>query len=361
MKKLLIIVGTRPNFIKVTQFKRVAENYPNLEVVIAHTGQHFDQNMSGVFFEQFQLKPDVFMNVKAGSVNEQIGEMIKAIDATAEKIKPDMMMAVGDVNSTLCASLVANKRNILLCHLESGLRSRDREMPEEINRLLTDEITDHFFTTEPSGNENLIAEGKSEKQIHYVGNTMIDTLVAFQSQIEQSDILEKLGVEAKKYLLFTMHRPSNVDNKEALLKLTRLMQSICPHVSVVFPIHPRTINKLKEFGLWEEFDSIANLIRLEPLDYFAFQKLIAHAQMVVTDSGGIQEETTFKQVPCLTIRDNTERPITLTEGTNELIAFDVDLIVNKVLHEKAKSGRVPHLWDGKATERIVEIINGILN
>ncbi len=361
MKKVLIIVGTRPNFIKVTQFKRLAAQYANLEVVIAHTGQHYDKNMSEVFFEQFKLLPDHFMNVRANGVNQQIGEIIKAIDQIVDEVNPDMMLAVGDVNSTLCASIVANKRSILLGHLESGLRSRDRSMPEEINRLLTDEIADHFFTTEPSGNENLLAEGKRPDQIHYVGNTMIDTLVAFQDDIEASRIIEDLGIQPKDYFLFTMHRPSNVDHEVGLKKLVKLMHAVGEKHAVVFPIHPRTISNLKKFNLWSDFEMIPNLIRLEPLDYFSFQKLVAHAKMVITDSGGIQEETTFKLVPCITIRDNTERPITLTEGTNTLLDFEVDVILEKAMASQAKHGKIPHLWDGKATDRIMEVINTILN
>lgn len=359
-KKILIIVGTRPNFIKVTQFKKEAESFPNLEVLIAHTGQHFDDNMSNVFFEQFQLVPDFFMEVGRDSVCKQIGEIISKMDEIVDDIKPNMIIAVGDVNSTLCASIVANKRGITLGHLESGLRSLDRTMPEEINRILTDEITDHFFVTEQSGIDNLKADGKSDEVIHFVGNTMIDTLVAFEEKIKASPILDDLKIQNQEFILLTMHRPSNVDDSESLLKVIDLVEKLSKIQKVVFPVHPRTINNLGKNDLLARFEAIENLIQLPPLDYFGFQNLIANASVVITDSGGIQEETTFKQVPCITIRDNTERPSTIDLGTNELMAFDVETIVEKVNQSNFKKGSIPPHWDGKSTARILKIINQIL-
>ena len=361
MKKVLIVVGTRPNFIKVTQFKKVAANFPNIDLRIVHTGQHYDQNMSSVFFDQFKLTPDHFLNVGRATVNKQMAEIIHKIDDVVEEIKPDMLLAVGDVNSTLCASIVANKRDILLGHIESGLRSRDRSMPEEINRILTDEITDHFFVTEESGLENLKEEGKKQEHIHFVGNTMIDTLVAFQKEIDKSGVLEEHNLTKGKFILLTMHRPSNVDDVENLTKVVQLVENMSRINTVVFPVHPRTINKLKELELWSRFENIENLIQLPPMDYFAFQKLIANAKVVVTDSGGIQEETTFKQVPCLTIRNNTERPSTTTIGTNQLLEFDVDKITKIVGNSDFKEGIIPELWDGNSTRRIMEKIEEILN
>ena len=360
MRKILIIIGTRPNFIKVTQFKNEVKNFKNLEVIIAHTGQHYDKNMSQVFFDQFNLRPDYFMNVKGTSVSNQIGQIIIEIDKISEQVKPNMLISVGDVNSTLCASIVANKRGIKLGHLESGLRSEDRSMPEEINRILTDEISDHFFVTEQSGLDNLLKEGKERSQIHFVGNTMIDTMVAFEKQIESSEIKSKIAVENGEYILFTMHRPSNVDNKEGLIKTIDLLNRISNRKKVVFPIHPRTIQKLKHFGLFGDFDSIKNIVCLEPLDYFAFQNLISHAYVVVTDSGGIQEETTFKQVPCITIRNNTERPVTTEIGTNYLVEFNVDDIAKMIINGDFKNGLVPELWDGKSTQRILSVINNLI-
>lgn len=360
MKKVLIIVGTRPNFIKVTQFKRVAEKFSNINLKIAHTGQHYDKNMSKVFFEQFKLIPDYFLNVPSSRVAKQVGEIIIAIDSICEEYQPDLLIAVGDVNSTLCASIVANKRQIKLAHLESGLRSRDREMPEEINRILTDEITDHYFVTEQSGFDNLIEEGKSKNQIHFVGNTMIDTLVAFKDEIEESPILENNNLKKGEYFLMTMHRPSNVDNEIGLQKVIELLSGLSAQKKVVFPVHPRTIKRLEQFGLLSKFEAINNVTRLEPLDYFAFQKLIANSSYVITDSGGIQEETTFLEVPCITIRDNTERPSTIELGTNKLMAFKPEMIIEELKKPFNKNNSIPPLWDGKATDRIMEIISNAI-
>lgn len=360
-KKVLIVVGTRPNFIKVTRFKKEASNFQKLEIQLLHTGQHYDRNMSSVFFDQFGLVPDHFLNVEQSSVNVQIADIIKKMDEVVSEISPDMILAVGDVNSTLCAALVANKRGILLGHIESGLRSRDRSMPEEINRIITDEISDHFFVTENSGLENLKEEGKTAESIHFVGNTMIDTLVAYSDKIEKSDILEKYKLESKNFILVTMHRPSNVDERENLSKVVELIERLSDKERLVFPVHPRTVNQMKKYELYEKFSNIENMVRLEPLDYFSFQKLVANAKVVITDSGGIQEETTFKQIPCLTIRDNTERPSTVEIGSNRLLEFDIDNITEIVKNSDFKDGQIPKYWDGKSTHRILSVIDRILS
>lgn len=356
MKKILIIVGTRPNFIKVTQFKKEAENFNDLQVYIAHTGQHYDKNMSEVFFEQFQLYPDYFLDVSNKSVCTQMGDTMAKVEGIAVELKPDILLAVGDVNSTLAAALVANKLGIKLGHIESGLRSRDRSMPEEINRLLTDEISDHYFVTEQSGLDNLRKEKKSEESIHFVGNTMIDTMVAFQKQIEASDIRQVLNIKDQEYILLTIHRPSNVDEKEKLERILDLVEKVQNSYLTVFPVHPRTKSKMKDFGLLERFEKFNNLIDLPPLDYFSFQHLIKYSKVVVTDSGGIQEETTFQQIPCITIRDNTERPSTTEIGTNTLMKFDIDKIFNAIENAGRVKGEIPELWDGKATQRILKVI-----
>lgn len=359
MKKLMIIVGTRPNFIKVTQFKRVAATMRNVEVKIVHTGQHYDDKMSNVFFEQFGLVPDYFLNIPQGSANLQMAEIMLRLEKIIdEEYRPDIMMVVGDVNSTFAAALTANKLGLKIAHLESGLRSEDRGMPEEINRVLTDEITDYFFITEQSGIDNLTEERKRGEQF-FVGNTMIDTMVGFEDQIQSSDILEKLELESGGFLLMTIHRPATVDFEEELVKLKQLIESVTKRMKVVFPIHPRTVNRLKQFGMYEAFISIPGLVDTPPMDYFAFQRLIAECKCILTDSGGIQEESTFRQVPCLTLRPNTERPITITLGTNELITFDLGLILNRLDQIEAgtfKSGEVPPLWDGQATDRVLEVI-----
>jgi UDP-N-acetylglucosamine 2-epimerase (non-hydrolysing) len=359
-KKILVVIGTRPNFIKVTQLKKCAVKYSNLEVKIVHTGQHFDEKMANVFFEQFNLKPDFFLDIPQASANTQMAEIMLRLEKFITNIfLPDLMIVVGDVNSTLAAALTANKLNIKIAHLESGLRSNDKTMPEEINRILTDHITDTFFVTEPSGVENLLNEGYEKDSIKYVGNTMIDTLVAYKTDIESSKIVDELALNDKEFVLMTMHRPATVDSKDGLLKLTQLLTEITKKYKVVFPIHPRTLKKLEGFDLKHIFDENKNIILTEPLDYFAFQKLIAKSKFILTDSGGIQEESTFLQVPCLTLRPNTERPVTVTEGTNTLVPFELDkiiLLIDEIENGTYKKGKIPAFWDGKTTERIMDII-----
>ena len=353
MKRVLISVGTRPNFIKITQFRRVAAERGDLEVRIVHTGQHYDRFMSSVFFEQFNLQPDFFLSLETRSPAAQVGEMVTKLAELIDTYEPDLVITPGDVNSTLAAAIACHKTGVPLAHLESGLRSFDRSMPEEINRLLTDEISDLYFVTEQSGMDNLKTEGKSLDHAYFVGNTMIDTLVSFEPHIDASDILEQCGVEAGAFALMTMHRPATVDNPNGLDFITRVVQGVTAKHPLVFPIHPRTKAKFEFFGKWEEFQATPGLILTEPLDYFAFQKLIRDASFILTDSGGIQEESTFRQVPCFTLRANTERPITCTLGTNELVEFDADVVLRKIARAHEKKGQVPPLWDGKSTERIV--------
>ena len=286
--------------------------------------------------------------------------MLGLEDLIVNKFKPDLMIVPGDVNSTLASAITANKLGIPLAHLESGLRSNDRDMPEEINRILTDEITDYYFVTEKSGLENLTVENKTGKQF-LVGNTMIDTLVANEKNISNSTIIKDLGIESE-FVLMTIHRPSNVDSKKGLLKLLELLRYLDNKLSVVFPIHPRTISKLKEFDLYNDIEKLNNLIITEPLGYFEFQKLIKNCKFVMTDSGGIQEETTFRQKACLTLRENTERPSTVVIGTNTLVDFDVEILktyIEDIFEGRYKTGQIPELWDGKATERILKIISSL--
>lgn len=358
--KVLIVIGTRPNFIKVTRFKEVAGHYPELELKIVHTGQHYDDKMADVFFKQFNLTPDYFLNVSPGSPNTQIAEiMIKLEGLIKSDFSPDLVVAVGDVNSTLAASLTANKMNIKLAHLESGLRSFDSTMPEEHNRIITDKLTDLFFVTEPSGIKHLKEEGIEEKRILFSGNTMIDTLVAFQKQIDNSLILDQLTLTKSTYVLMTMHRPATVDDINGLKKLLEIISFITKKCKIVFPIHPRTLSKMQEFGIKDNFVNNPNIILVEPLDYFAFQKLVKECFFIITDSGGIQEESTFVSKPCLTLRPNTERPVTVSEGTNTLVPFELEVVkklVEQIESGKYKKGTIPENWDGYSTERIVEKI-----
>lgn len=359
LKKILVVVGTRPNFIKVTQFKKVASKYEHFDLRIVHTGQHFDTKMADVFFDQFDLKPDFFLNINANiSPNHQISEiMVKLEKLILNEFSADLIIVVGDVNSTMAAAITANKLGIKLAHLESGLRSDDKTMPEEHNRIVTDALSNYFFITEPSGWNNLKKEGVLEDKLFFVGNTMIDTMVAFSNEIEKNNILDVLKVEADHYVLMTMHRPASVDHEEGLKKLLNLIEYISAKNSIVFPIHPRTLKNIEKFGLKSSFENIKNLIYTEPLDYFSFQKLIKHSHYILTDSGGIQEESTFMQIPCLTLRPNTERPITCSIGSNTLVPFDIEIIVNyieQIEQKKYKKGQVPDKWDGKSTERVFE-------
>lgn len=363
-KKIIIVVGTRPNFIKITQFERVFNQYPDLfDFKLVHTGQHYDYNMSDVFFQQLQIrKPDYFLGIKPGSPTYQVASIMIQFEKVLEEFVPDLVIVVGDVNSTFAAAFTAYKKNIKIAHLESGLRSDDREMPEEINRILTDEISDYFFITEKSGLENLQKKGKSPNQLFFVGNTMIDTLVAFDTEIDKSEVLEKYKLTEKLFCVVTIHRPSNVDEPENLKLTIEILSQVSARIKVLFPIHPRTLAKAATFGLREKLTENPNIILTDPLDYLSFQKLIKSSAFVLTDSGGIQEETTFRKVPCLTLRKNTERPITVEIGSNKLLDFDVNQIVaeaNLILGGKFKNGEIPPFWDGKSTERIVEILKGI--
>jgi UDP-N-acetylglucosamine 2-epimerase (non-hydrolysing) len=363
VKKILIVVGTRPNFIKVTRFKKVVAHFPELDIKFVHTGQHFDEKMSKVFFDQFDLRPDFLLNIGAGTPNTQMANVMLGLERVCGEYQPDLLMVVGDVNSTFAAALTGNKMGIKVAHLESGLRSHDRTMPEEINRLLTDEISDFYFVTEQSGLDHLKAHGVADKKVFFVGNTMIDSLVEFEPQVQESDILKQYNLTPQGYVLMTMHRPSNVDEKEGLETLIAIIKSITNNLKLVFPIHPRTIAKLKQFGLWEQIEHLEGLIFSEPLDYFSFQKLTADCKFVVTDSGGIQEETTYRQIPCLTLRNNTERPSTVTIGSNVLVPYtikDVEFYINQIMTGTFKKGAVPPLWDGKSTERILEVLKQVL-
>jgi UDP-N-acetylglucosamine 2-epimerase (non-hydrolysing) len=356
-KRILIVVGTRPNFIKVTQFKK--HNNELLEFKIVHTGQHYDDKMASTFFTQLKVQPDFFLNIESASPNNQIAHIMLGLEKVCNEYHPDMLIAVGDVNSTLAAAISANKLNIKLAHLEAGLRSYDHSMPEENNRLVTDDLSDIFFVTEQSGLDNLVKENKRRENIFFVGNTMIDTLVAFEDEIVKANIVQELGLKKDEYILITMHRPSNVDTKEGLMRIVKIIAHYSKTHKIVFPLHPRTKNKLKEYNI--DIEGNDRVILTEPKDYFSFQKLILDCACVITDSGGIQEETTFRRVPCYTLRPNTERPSTIVDGTNTLVAVeDPEEIIRTIGHGKGKpDARIPALWDGRATSRIVEILGGI--
>jgi UDP-N-acetylglucosamine 2-epimerase (non-hydrolysing) len=339
-------------------FQKHAGSFRHL---IVHTGQHYDEAMSRIFFGELELpQPDFYLGVGSGSHAQQTARIMVEFEKVLEEIHPDLVIVVGDVNSTVACSLVSVKMGIPVAHVEAGLRSGDRTMPEEINRLLTDVIADHLFVTEPSGVANLRKEGTSEKKIHLVGNVMIDSLVHYREKARQSAIMDRLGVKAGGFTLVTLHRPSNVDTKEGLTAILTIFERIASRSQIVFPVHPRTKKMLDQHGLSARARAIPGLKLLDPIGYLDFLCLLDNAQLVLTDSGGIQEETTFLGVPCLTLRENTERPITCEVGTNQLCGLDVELVValsESVFQGNGKKGRVPELWDGHVAERIAEMLS----
>ncbi len=361
MKKIISIVGARPNFMKVAPLHRVfQERRDAIEHHIVHTGQHYDPQMSKVFFEDLELpEPDVYLGVGSGSHAQQTAKIMVEFEKGAANQKPDLVLVVGDVNSTGACSLVSAKLQIPVAHVEAGLRSFDRAMPEEINRLLTDAIANFLFVSERSGLKNLEHEGIDKEKIFFVGNTMIDSLVSYRKKAQESQILQTLGLKPGAFVLVTLHRPSNVDEKKNLAKILDLLSALSERTTVIFPVHPRTRKMVSEFGLQTRMHKIRNLKLLEPLGYIDFLALMESAQLLMTDSGGIQEETTYLGVPCLTLRTTTERPATVEIGTNELCGEDFDLALRKglaILDGKRKQGSIPELWDGKAAERIAGII-----
>jgi len=357
MKKIISVVGARPNFIKIAPLYREFQKHKDqVQHLICHTGQHFDKKMSDIFFKELKLPiPDFYLGIGGGSHTEQTAKIMLSFEKIVIREKPDLIIVVGDVNSTLACSLVAKKLSIPIAHVESGLRSFDREMPEEINRIVTDVIADYLFVSEKSGLVNLQKEGIAKEKIFFVGNIMIDSLVYFLSQMEESNILKELKIEKNDYILVTFHRPRNVDIKVYLAKLVKFLNNIAEKKKVVFPIHPRTKKNMKKFG----FTFNDNVISIEPAGYIDFLTLLKNALLVITDSGGIQEETTYLGVQCITVRDNTERPSTVEIGTNQLIGTDlnkVEIAANEILSGKVKEGNIPELWDGKTAGRIVDII-----
>ncbi|MCB0732589.1 MAG: UDP-N-acetylglucosamine 2-epimerase (non-hydrolyzing) [Ignavibacteriae bacterium] len=359
MKKIISVVGARPNFMKVAPIHRAFEKYKDqVHHLICHTGQHYDEKMSKVFFEDLELpEPEFYLGVGSGSHAEQTANVMIKFEQILLKEKPDLIIVVGDVNSTIACSLTASKLHIKVVHVEAGLRSGDRLMPEEVNRVLTDAISDMLFVTEKSGIENLEKEGVSKEKVFFAGNVMIDSLAYFKPKVEDSDIHKKYELELNNYVLVTLHRPSNVDNKEQLLKLIDLLNSIAEKRKVLFPIHPRTKNNLNEFGILEKLNT--NLILTEPIGYLDFLALTSNAELILTDSGGIQEESTYLGIQCITLRTSTERPITVEVGTNQLLGNDLDkakIAALDVLAGNIKKGTIPDLWDGKAAERITKVI-----
>jgi len=356
--RVLTCVGTRPNFIKITQMPRLFAE-AGIEHKLLHTGQHFDANMSDVFFRELKLpEPDVNLGARGDTPLQVIADIIHKIERPIKDWQPDLVLVPGDVNSSMACAVAANKLNIPVGHIESGLRSFDRTMPEEHNRIIIDAISDLLFVTEQSGMDNLLHEGKERSRIHFVGNTMIDTLVACQPTIAKSDVLDRLGhTGARPLITVTLHRPSNVDSTETLTELSNLLKRLAEKGQVVFPVHPRTQRMLKEAGLEKSLSEKVTLC--DPLGYIDFMKLVSSSTAVVTDSGGIQEETTYLGIPCITLRRSTERPVTVSLGTNTLVPDDpsgaLDVVDAIVAGMYTKRG-IPDLWDGHASERLLKVI-----
>lgn len=359
MLKVLLIAGARPNFMKVAPiYAEMKRRSSEFAPMIVHTGQHYDAAMSDAFFEDLGMpKPDIYLGVGSGSHAVQTAKIMTEFEPVVLEHKPDWVLVVGDVNSTIACALVCAKLGIKVAHVEAGLRSRDRGMPEEINRILTDSISDLLLTTSQDADENLKAEGVPTERIRFVGNVMIDSLLEHLKIAENSTIREDLGVSARNYAVMTLHRPSNVDDKATFGGLLEALIEIAEELPIVFPVHPRTRGKLEEFG-FDKLVADSNIRLIEPLGYLDFMRLYSGARLVLTDSGGLQEETTVLGIPCLTLRENTERPVTIELGTNVLVGTDpakIKASTTEALELQVETQfKAPPLWDGKASARICE-------
>lgn len=359
--KIINVVGARPNFMKIAPLIRAMNaRKPHIEHLLVHTGQHYDQSMSDNFFAQLEIpEPDINLGVGSGSHAEQSGRIMMEFEKVLVRHKSDLIVVVGDVNSTIACSLVASKLGVRVAHVEAGLRSFDRTMPEEINRVLTDALSDFLFTTEAAANDNLKREGIPQEKIFFVGNVMIDTLVHCLTGINGKGLPFE-GLKENGYAVITLHRPSNVDNPEALGKILKAFCDISTRLKLVILLHPRTEKNIRAFGMQEDLEKIAgNAIISGPIGYLEMLRLNRSARMVITDSGGLQEETTYLGIPCITMRENTERPSTVDLGTNVIVGNDLDTLFanfERVMSGNFKKGRIPPLWDGKAAERIVDIL-----
>ncbi|HUU19403.1 MAG TPA: UDP-N-acetylglucosamine 2-epimerase (non-hydrolyzing) [Sedimentisphaerales bacterium] len=358
--KILNVVGARPNFMKIAPLMAEYSRHENIHAILVHTGQHYDDIMSDLFFSELGIpKPDINLEVGSGSHAVQTAEIMKRFEPVLINHKPDVVVVVGDVNSTIACGLVAVQLGAKLAHVEAGLRSFDRSMPEEINRVLTDSISDFLFCTEQSGVDNLIREGIPQEKVHFVGNVMIDTLLKNRGKAQGSTILDRLALNDNKYALLTLHRPANVDDQQVFGHILDGIDFILKDMPVIFPIHPRTRKNLYSTALGKRVDNMAELRLMDPLGYLDFLRLMTSAAVVLTDSGGIQEETTILKVPCLTLRENTERPVTVKCGSNQIVGRNPQRMIaayKEAVNTNSERYLTPPLWDGRATERIVRIL-----
>ena len=358
--KIINVVGARPNFMKIAPIMKACEASGAIDTILVHTGQHYDKKMSDLFFRQLGIpEPDINLEIGSASHAVQTAEIMKTFEPVVLKHKPDAVLVVGDVNSTIACGLVAVKLGVKLIHVEAGLRSFDRSMPEEINRILTDSISDILFCTEQSGVDNLINEGISKQKAFLVGNVMIDTLLKNKNKAEESNILNQFNLNGNGFATLTLHRPANVDDPIVFSRILDALEVIQNDMPIIFPVHPRTRQNLASLGLDQRMKDMPNLQLVDPLGYLDFLKLMASARLVLTDSGGIQEETTILKVPCLTLRENTERPITTEIGSNQIVGTNPDVIIKAYRQATGSNWRepkIPPLWDGHAAERIVSIL-----
>jgi len=359
MKRFACVVGARPNFMKMAPILRAFDQQAEAETVLIHTGQHYDKKLTDVFFDELGIRsPDVSLGIGSGTHGEQTGKLIIELEKTFMNDEEgfDRVVVVGDVNSTMAATLAAVKLNIPVAHVEAGLRSFDRRMPEEANRIVTDSLSDMLLVSEPSGVENLKREGHPDDRIRLVGNVMIDTLMSLLEKARKRNVLKQLELTPSQYAVVTAHRPSNVDQKETLEGMLDVLIGVSEQLPVVFPVHPRTQARLESFDLLEKVKATKGIKLLDPLGYLDFLALTSQSRVIVTDSGGLQEESTALGIPCLTMRENTERPVTVSEGTSTLCGSDAQLLdrqLQAVLEGTYKQGRCPELWDGTAAERVV--------
>lgn len=358
--RVINVVGARPNFMKASPVLKEMKTHSSFHPFLVHTGQHYDSDMSDVFFEDLELpEPDIYLGAGSASHAQQTARIMIEFEKVIQVIKPDLVVVYGDVNSTLACTLVAKQMNVKVAHVEAGLRSYDRNMPEEVNRVVTDALSDLLFTPSLNANENLLREGVDRDKIHFVGNAMIDSLLANLHKIQKSSILRALNCKRKNYVVLTIHRPSNVDDKRILENILAAINEISDKFKIVFPIHPRTSKNIKAFFMAKKLESKENLIFSSPMRYIDFLRLIKDSYCVLTDSGGVQEETTFLGIPCLTLRKSTERPVTVTEGTNTIVGADSKNIIkvfSNIDNDRIKK-RKPKYWDGEASSRIVKTIN----
>jgi len=363
--KIINVVGARPNFMKIAPLMEAYKAYPEIAPVLVHTGQHYDDKMSDMFFRELGIaKPDVNLGVGSASHAVQTADIMKAFEQVCIRYKPDIVLVVGDVNSTLACSIVAKQLHIYAIHYEAGIRSFDHTMPEEINRLVTDSIADCFMVTEQSAIDNLKKEGHEEEKIHFVGNLMIDTLMANKDKAAQRQTYKGYNLHKDEYALLTMHRPSNVDNPAILEKLVGAFEQIASWMPIIYPVHPRAEKNLRHFNLWHHFSRMKNIILTGPSGYHDMLNLQMNCRFIMTDSGGMQEESSVLKKPCITLRSATERPVTVNKGSSVLAGNDTDKLLEYVDMIKNGNYKTPEeipLWDGKAAQRIVEKIRLMLN